>query len=161
MSTLHELTNDFQALLEMCQDPEVDQDMLRDTIEAVEGELEIKADGYAKVIQELEGKEEYLDKEIKRLSAKKNVVVNSISRIKRTLENAMIQTGKRKFKTDLFSFNIQKNPASLVIDDPDMIPNKYLIPQDPKVDKTGIKELLKTGELSWAHLEQGESLRIR
>jgi hypothetical protein len=71
----------------------------------------------------------------------------------------MRATGKTKFKTDLFSFNIQKNPARLVITGE--VPEKFLIPQDPKVDNKAIKELLKQQELPFAHLEQSESLRIR
>ena len=41
------------------------------------------------------------------------------------------------------------------------IPKEYYIPQDPKLDKTAIKKFLKDNEVSWAHLQQGESLRIR
>ena len=33
--------------------------------------------------------------------------------------------------------------------------------QDPKLDRTAIKKFLKDNEVSWAHLQQGESLRIR
>ena len=128
-------------------------------IEAIEGEIEYKADGYAKVIKEIEGNVATIKTEIDRLSNKKNVLENSIKTMKQTLENAMKITGKTKFKTDLFSFNIQKNPARLVITGE--VPEQFLIPQEPKVDNKAIKELLKQQELPFAHLEQSESLRIR
>ena len=54
MSTLYELTQDYQALLEMMEDTE-DAQVVIDTLEGVEGEIEIKADGYAKVMRQLEG----------------------------------------------------------------------------------------------------------
>jgi hypothetical protein len=75
----------------------------------------------------------------------------------------MVTTGKTKFKTPFFSFGIQKNPPSVVLDAGlDAIPEEYLVPQDPKVDKKAIGARLKTGEvLPYAHLELGESLRIR
>lgn len=41
-------------------------------------------------------------------------------------------TGKTKFKTELFSFGIQKNPPAVVIDNEEDIPKEYYIPQDPK-----------------------------
>ena len=43
------------------------------------------------------------------------------------------------------------------------IPDRFLIPQDPQIDKKAIKEALKNGENleGLAHLEQTESLRIR
>ena len=47
MSTLYELTNDYLTLLDMAEDPDVEEDVLRDTMEGIEGEIEIKADGYA------------------------------------------------------------------------------------------------------------------
>ena len=75
----------------------------------------------------------------------------------------MIATGKTKFKTELFNFGIQKNPPKLVLDkEVEDIPMDYYIFQDPIADKEKIKQELKEGkELDFAHLEQGESLRIR
>ena len=76
----------------------------------------------------------------------------------------MIQTGKEKFKTELFSFGIQNNPPKVVIDDYSKIPAEYLIEQEPKIDNKSIKEFLqKTDDQRsfFAHLEQGRSLRIR
>jgi hypothetical protein len=81
--------------------------------------------------------------------------------MKEALQNAMFITGKTKFKTDLFNFNIQKNPPRLVIDKPEEVPEEYLIPQEPKIDTKAIKEILKEHKLPFARLEQSESLRIR
>ena len=78
---------------------------------------------------------------------------------------AMILTGKTKFKTELFSFNVQKNPVAVVIDEQyiENIPEEYLIPQDPKVDKQKLKDDLKAGRdlEGIAHLEQTVGVRIR
>ena len=159
MATLYELTGQFRELLELVEQGEVDSEVLADTLEGLEGEVEIKADGYAKVIKELEGKTAMLKGEIERLSNRKSAIENNIKAMKESLEMAMKTTGKVKFKTDLFSFNIQKNPARLVITGE--VPSDYLIPQEPKVDNKTIKDLLKEKELPFAHLEQSESLRIR
>ena len=159
MATLYELTGQFAELLEMIEAEEMDLDTLMDTLEAIEGEIEYKADGYAKVMRELEGKTAVLKDEIDRLSKRKSVIENNIKNLKQALETAMRATGKTKFKTDLFSFNIQKNPARLIITGE--VPEQFLIPQEPEVDNKAIKELLKQQELPFAHLEQSESLRIR
>ena len=42
------------TLLDMAE--EIDEEVFKDTLEGIEGELEIKADGYAKVIAELENR---------------------------------------------------------------------------------------------------------
>ena len=41
--TLYELTAEFQELLNMMEDPEVDDQVLADTLAAVAGEIEAKA----------------------------------------------------------------------------------------------------------------------
>ena len=158
---LYEITGALLELLEMATEQELDQKTINDTMEVMEFEFEEKADGYAKVIKTLEGNVDSLDKEIERLTKRKNTVKNNIASIKRNLEGAMITTGKTKFKTLLFNFGIQKNPASVVIDDESQIPEEYLVAQEPKVDKTGLKNFLKDNEVEWAHLVQTESLRIR
>ena len=160
--TLYQLTDSFKQVLEMAQDPSIDAQAIADTLEGIGGEIEDKADGYAKVIKELEADSDKLTAEITRLTDRKKALQNNIKRMKESLTAAMQATGKIKFKTDLFSFNVQKNPPTLVIDDENNIPTEYYIPQEPKLDTTVIKELLKSGtELGFAHLEQGEGVRIR
>ena len=161
MAKLHEITGEYLELLEMASDTTLDQQMISNTLEGVAFEFEEKADEYAKVVKALEGDVDSLDKEIKRLTERKNTIKNNITGIKKHLENAMLATGKTKFKTLLFNFGIQKNPASVIIDDETKIPQEYLVPQEPKVDKTSIKEFLEENEVPWAHLVQTESLRIR
>ena len=163
--TLYELTAEYMQLLEIAEDPDTDVQVLLDTMEGVSGEIEEKADGYAKVMKELEAEEQKIKNEVDRLNVRRLSLSNNIRAMKLRLQESMKLTGKTKFKTDLFSFGIQKNPPSVVIDEQylENLPQEYLIPQEPKVDKTKIKEDLKAGKdlTGIAHLEQGESLRIR
>ena len=162
MATLYSLTDDYLTLLEMAEDPDIDEQALKDTMEGIEGALEIKAEGYAKIIRMLEGDAAACDAESKRLRNKKQAIERNIDRMKKALQYSMVQTGKTKFKTPLFSFGIQKNPASVVIDHAGMVPASYWIPQPPELDKKAIKAYIKeNGDVDWAHLEQTESLRIR
>ena len=54
MSNLYQLTNDYETVLNMLYDEDADEQMILDTLEAIEGEIEDKADNYAKIIKELE-----------------------------------------------------------------------------------------------------------
>lgn len=163
MRTLYELTGDFLQLLAMAEDETEDIEVILNTIEGVDYEIEMKAEGYAKVVKELEARSEALKKEEERLSARRKSIENNIKRMKQTLQQSMEVTGKTKFKTELFSFNVQNNPPSLVLDKKiEDIPEEYLIPQPAKVDNAAVKELLKSGEaLDFAHLSVSKSLRIR
>ena len=162
MSTMYELTDNFMAVLEMASDPEIPPEAIADTLEGIEGEIELKAQSYAIIIKELEGEAVKLKTEETRLLSKRKSLENNIKRIKDNLFNAMKITGKEKLKTDLFSFGIQKSPAKLVIDDSSLIPEKYYVEQAPKLDEQRLKSDLKSGiECEYAHLEQGEHVRIR
>lgn len=165
MANIYELTQDFLTIQEMMEDPELDPQTLADTMEAVEGELEIKAESYAKIMKNLEGDVEALENEIRRLTSRKKAIEENIKRMKAALQGMMEVTGKIKFKTDLFSFGIQKNAPSVVIDVEDIydIPEDYLKYKAPEINKTAIKEAIQKGENleGIAHLEQSHSLRIR
>lgn len=161
MSKLYELTGDYLTLLDMLESGEEDEQVMLDTLEAVQGEIEVKAESYAKIIKMLEGDAETIKAEEERLSARRKTLKNNADRLKRHLEQCMVATGLKKLKTDLFSFNIQANPQSVVIDSPGELPAEFLIPQEPKVDKVRLKELLKKQDVPYAHLESSEGLRIR
>ena len=164
MSNIYELAQDYLIISEMMENPELDPEFLADTMEAVEGALEIKAENYAKVMKNLEGDVAALKAEETRLSEKRKAIENNIKNMKVALQSMMTITGKTKFKTNLFSFGIQKNAPSVVIDtDINNLPTEFLKFREPEVDKTKLKEALKNGEdlEGFAHLEQTSSLRIR
>lgn len=164
-NTLYELTGQYQFLLSLATDPDTDPQILEDSMESLIGEIEDKADGYARVMAELKARKTALKAERDRIDGMIKSIDGNLDRMTDNLKNSMILTGKTKFKTDLFAFAIQKNPPSVVMDEQylENIPAEYLIPQDPKLDKAKIKEDLKAGKdlEGIAHLEQGESLRIR
>ena len=162
---LYELTDEYLQLQQMLEDPEIDSQVITDTLEAVEGEIEIKADNYAKVIRNMEGSITAIKAEQERLAAKKNLLESGIKRLKENLQNSMIATGKRKFKTDLFSFNIQKNggkaPVILDVKDTSELPDE-LVRIKEEADLDAIRALCEQGDCKYAHLgERGESLRIK
>lgn len=159
------MTNDYINLLALAEDPDTDPEVLAGTLEGLEGQLEDKANNYAKVIRQIESDVNGLKAEIERLQARKTAAQNNIDRMKANLEQMMIATDKTKFKTELFSFGIQKNPAKVVMDEQyiENVPEEYLKYKDPEIDRKKIAEDLKAGKDlgGIAHLEQSQSLRIR
>ena len=164
MATLYELTQDWIQLMNLLEDG-ADEDVINDTLEGLDYEIEDKAEGYAKVIRNIESDIAGLKAEIERMTDRKRILENNITRMKNNLQAAMELTGKTKFKTDLFSFNVQANPAAVIMDEQylENIPEEYLIPQEPKLDKKKLAADLKAGvDLEGiAHLEQSRSLRIK
>lgn len=169
MSTLYEIQGEYLALLEFADatDPE-DQQTFLDTMESIQGELEIKADNYAAVIAEISANVDKFDKEIQRLTAKRDAMENNIKYMKERLFEAMKLMGVNEITGEHFKLKIQKNggkqPVKYDIDEktPELYPEKY---QKTKIilDKDKIREDLESGvELTCAHLEErGEHLRIK
>lgn len=156
MSTLYELTGQFNQVAEMLSEEEFNPAVI-DTLEAIDMAIEDKADNYARLIKNQESDSKGIAEEIKRLQARKQSIDNSVKNMKLSLQNAMNEIGKTKFKTNLFSFNIQKNPISVNILDENLIPDEF---KKIKIefDKTAIK---KFDNVPGVELTQSESLRIR
>ena len=165
MSSLYELTDKYVILQGLLESGELSDEELSERLKGLSEEIEIKADNYAKIIRNLETNLEGIKAEQKRLADRKSTFESGIKKLKDNLQESMIATGKTKFKTDLFSFNIQKNGGTLpVIVDVDCseLPNE-LVQVIEKPDLKAIEKYIKeTGDITYAHFgERGESLRIK
>lgn len=162
MSNLYELTNNYEIVSNMLYDENIDEQMILDTLESIDGEIEDKADNYAKIIKEMEAKRDTRKAEAKRLTDSASVFDNRIKYLKQNLFNSLKTIGKTNFTTDLFTFKIQKNGGQRALTIDGDVPAEYtktIVEND--TDK--IRQALKEGkELDFAHLEpQTESLRIK
>lgn len=162
---LYELAEQYEILQDMMYDPDVDEQIVRDTMEALWGEIEDKADGYAKIILDMKYDMEALQAEERRLQARRQNLDARQKWLKENLMANMEAIGKTKIKTALFTVSIQKNGGKepLIIDgNIDDIPGKFLIPQPPVVNNDAVRELLAEKQVDWAHLEpRGVHLGIR
>ena len=165
--TLYELNVQMQTILEMAEDDELDPQLIADTLEGLEGEVEDKLDSYGIVMNELYMDIEKITVEIKRLTDAKKRISNNIDRMKEAVKASMDLMGKKKVQGNHFTWQIQKNggKAPLIIDEsmPAIcLPEEYQL-WDVKPDKEVIRQDLEAGkELPYARLgERGESLRLK
>lgn len=157
--TLYDLEDSYINVLELLEEDENTD--LQNVLGQISEQFELKAENIAKLIKELDGESKTLAEEIKRLQAKKNSKDNNVKRLKLYLEDAMKTTGKTKFKTDLFSFGVQRNRPSLDIQNEDNIPQDYMR-ITKAVDKRELLEAIQNGlEVAGVSIKQTESLRIR
>lgn len=159
---LYELTATYQRLQN-----EIENGEDYDGILAVIGdEIEDKADGYARVIRNMEAQTAAFKEEEKRIAEKRKRLEAGVEKLKQNLFDSMKKTGKTDFKTELFSFKIQRNggkqPVIVDVKDTSELPDELVkITEAPDLDAIR-KYIEETGDLSYAHLgERGESLRIK
>lgn len=160
MSNLYQLKGNWKQVADMLYEEEVDEQCVLDTLESIEGEIEDKADSYAMIIRELLGNAEICKQEKMRLEVRQKAFENRAKFLKQNLYEVMKETGKTKFKTDLFSFGIQTNGGKQAMTVDGEVPEEYckLVEDTDKIRKT-----LEEGQtLEFAHLEpRGEGVRIR
>lgn len=167
MNSLYELTGQFLEIQSILESGEYDDQIVKDTLESLEFEIEEKADNYAKIIRNFESQIDAIKAEEKRLKDRRGTFEKSVKQLKENLQAAMIETGKRKFKTDLFSFNIAKNGGALpvVVDVETWALPDELVKIEEKPNLKAIETLLKENPergAKYAHFgERGESIRIK
>ena len=152
---LYELTEVYNNLLDL------ELEDVGPHLEILEDEIGIKLENLAKVIKTLEGENLAYKAEEERIYAKRKSNENKIKNLKAYMKQNMDALEIKKIKTDLFSFGIQKNRASVRILDESKLPEDYFqITRSPM--KADIEKALKEGLLTdAAELIQTESLRIR
>lgn len=164
MASIYDLTGSFQTLCNLMEEGTLDDEILQEVFENTTEELSIKLEGYCKFIKNLESDIAGLKAEEERLAARRKTMESTIKRSKEAMQRAMNVAGEKKLPCGSFTVSLQKSPASVVLDvtDTSEVPPRYIRYPEPEVDKAKIKEELSNGvELSFAHLESKESLRIR
>jgi hypothetical protein len=143
---IYQITGNYLQLQQLIEQGELDEQLLNDTLEAVQGELEVKCENLALVMTNLENLSTGLKTEATRLLERQKQVDNNINWIKKSLLDMMIATDSTKFKTDHFTFSTRTSEAVNIIN-PHAIPEAYVrtkVVQEP--DKIEIKKALKAGE---------------
>lgn len=159
MGTLFEMTAQANALYELLQAEEIDQQTFNDTLEAI-GTNE-KVESYCKVIKQLQSEVEMFKTEIDRLTARKKTMENGIDRMKNALLAFLQYSGQDKVKAGTFTVSTATTQAVNIIDE-SVIPCVYLVEQPPKISKDAIKKALKNGEqVNGAELINNMGVRIR
>ena len=159
-TTLTQLLGEWKQVAELLLDPEMDRQTILDTIESIEGAIEVKADGYGAVIRNLEmekaaidGRKEYVKSILEQLNGMSKHIDNDITWMKEHLKAAMIAVGKDEegIKTDKFTFKVKKAGGQLKLDKFGEVPDNFkkIVYED---DDVKIREYLKDHECEWARL---------
>ena len=155
MASIYNITGDILALYDMIDNEEMPdaefEEVMLDTLESVIGEFEVKADGYGKLIRNLESDIEGIKKEKQRLEKKQKRAENIIKSLKDRILFCMDTAKLPEIKGDLFKWKAQNFGKQLPEDiesHRSEIPEKYFIPQDPKLDKKSLLADMKSGEFA-------------
>lgn len=163
-TTLYEIESRYHAALDMLYDPEIPEDVVVDTLEAIEGEMEMKAENYAALIANIEATAAAIKEAERKQAERRKAMESKAARLRSRLLEAMQVGGVPKFETPRFRIAVRANPESVAIDDEAVIPDDYKreIPARYEADKGLIRAAMKDGfEVPGVRLIRTHRLEIR
>lgn len=159
---LYELAGQLKGLQELADaDSDVD---ISDTLQALEGEFSLKADGIAKVLALIDGESEVVDTEIERLKQINAAKAARKEKLKDYLRMNMEASGIKKISCPLFTITLVEGREIAVVDNESELPDEYVdVKTQIAPNKNAIATALKNGiEVKGAHLERAKSsIRIK
>lgn len=165
---LYELVGQYRALEALESSDDLPAEVIRDTLDGLEGQLQDKATNVALFCRNLDATVEAIEDAAAQMTARaKRLRARSLS-LKGYMLFNLQAAGISKVESPFFTVRVQKNPPTVIIDSENLIPARFMrkpAPPPPAKefpDKVAIAEAIKAGEeVAGAHLEQYERLEIQ
>ena len=165
MGTLYDIAMNLREIIDALDDCETDEEVMRlcEQADAAEADLNSKAESYVKIIRNFETDIDALKSEKERLNKLQKRRELAIERMKEYIRAAMTASGLQRIETRLGKWSRRMSPWSCKVINADKVPEKYLIPQPPVVDKKALlNDFKQTGEIAdGVDFEQREYVMFR
>jgi len=157
MRQLYKLTDEISKLQEAFDNGDIPKNALADTMEAIEGEFDDKANAIMALVRNQNSDIAAIKDEIKRLTDRAKVLQNQQDSVKEYLRFNMQESGIDKISCPLFTLTLRKPVKVVIIDDVEALPDKYVVVKTTEApDKKLILSDLKAGEvIDGAHIADG------
>lgn len=162
--TLFDLTGEYLQALDVLTDPEIDEQVVSDTLEGLLGAIEVKSEGYIAVLNRLDMELTACKKHEQEWKARKQIRENAIKRLKKALTDTMVAIDKTEIAAGDVKIKLVNNGGllPLIVDEDAEIPDRFkkIIYE---TDNSLIRKALDNGEdLPFARYgERGKGIRIK
>ncbi|WP_313397087.1 siphovirus Gp157 family protein [Stutzerimonas nitrititolerans] len=161
---LYQLADEYQQALNVLDDPELPEEVVRDTLEALKGGLVQKGQAVAAFALNLGAEIDAIKAVEKRISDRRKALEARAQRMRDYLKTNMEKAGIIEIKAidGSFTAKLAKGRPSVVVDDESLIPDdSEFVRWKKEVNKTAIADAIKAGqEVPGAHIETRPSLRL-
>lgn len=162
---LFELAAQYRQLQELADSDDLPAEVVRDTLEGLTGDIELKSINVAKFILSLEAHADAISDAAKQMADRAQRVRNRAESIRAYLLFQMQATGTTKITCPEFTMSVRSNPPAVGLRDDVDLPPEFMAtadPPPPRPDRKAILAALKAGRhVDGAWLEQGQRLEIR
>lgn len=162
---LYEISENYRAFLEALENDEIPEEAKADTLEAIEGELNDKADQIACVIKNMRAEAEAITAEIDKLKERCERKKSRVEWLENYLTRYLEIADFPKIETPRNVISFRKSERVIIDNEAEFIEaHKDLCSEKVKVEisRTNVKKLLKNGEaVSGAILETRMNISIK
>lgn len=159
---LYEITEQRRAILDEIADAEGEvTPELEVRLDACDGSYTEKVDSVAAFATELAREVEAIGAEIDRLERRRRSRKSKVDWLRGYLLRCLQSAGFRKVESDRFSVSLRKS-SHVVVEDEAALPSMFIREKLTRtVDKTAIRNALKSGEVPGARMEESEGLVLK
>ncbi|CAI2670244.1 hypothetical protein AKUA2003_PHAGE200090 (plasmid) [Apilactobacillus kunkeei] len=160
MTRLYDLENTYLKIQSMIEN---DDELLNDTLDSIDfkNDFEDKLVGYGKVVLNIKSDVEAIKAEEQRLHERRKRLENKVDYLQGRMLDAMKLVNVKAINDPILTIKLRNNKRVSILDET-KISDKYLVPQQPKISKTDIRNDLKNGiNVDGAELTEYTSLNIK
>lgn len=162
---LYQIADTYRQALDQLADMDLPPEAVENTLEGLQGDLQVKATNVAMFARNLEALAAEIKLAEQAMSHRRKVLENRVSSIKEYIKTNMEKASITAIECPYFKLSIKKSPPSVEIVDEAAIPAVYKKqpePPPPVIDKKMIAEVIKGGAtVDGARLGQGTRLEIK
>lgn len=165
LPALYELAQQHRELEQLVELDELPAEVIRDTLEGLEGTIQEKAISVAAVVRNLETHAEMVAAAAKQLRERAARAEARAESLRAYLLFNLQSVGITKITAPEFTVAVRNNPEAVNIADDADIPAEFYVPvppPPPRLDKTALKAAIKAGrEVPGVWLSSGQRVEIR
>lgn len=165
LPALYELAVEYQQQFYQLAELDLPDEVVTDTLEAMEGDIQVKAANVAMFLRQLEHTAEGIKAAEKQMAERRKSIERRAQRITEYLLANMQACGIKKVEHPMLSISVRQNPARVDVFDAAQVPASFMRQPEPppaEPDKAAIKAELQAGrDVPGCRLVNGQSLSIK
>ena len=159
---LYEIADQYLHDAKALADLDLPDDVIRDTLEGMKGEIEIKGANVAMFVRNLEASADAIKDAETRMAARRKAIEARAERIREYLKAQMERCEISAIDSPYVTLKIKKNPPKVIIDNEESIPSCCKTTKTVEtIDRAKVKAEIEAGHPIAAHIEQGTRLEIK
>ena len=162
--SLYEIATTYRADAARLADLDLPAEVVTDTLDAMAGELEVKAQNVVMYARNLQATATAIKDAEEQMARRRKAIENRAKHLLDYVQGCMETAEVQKIECPYFKLAIQAKPPSVDVYEPGLIPAQYMTqpePPAPAPDKRAIAEAIKSGEeVPGARLVRGTRLAI-